>query len=73
MSVLKDLKGCVNCSIVTLFLFDSRISDHKIKDFVYMQKLLVDGRWVDRIGVNEKDVSEPAFKKVEEVAKVVRT
>ena len=35
--------------------------------------MMIDGRWVDRIGINEKDVSEPAFKKLEEVAKVVRT
>ena len=28
---------------------------------------MVDGRWIDRIGVNEKDVSEPAFKKLEDI------
>ena len=28
LSVLFDLKNCVNCSVVTLFLFDSKISDH---------------------------------------------
>ena len=73
ISLLTDLKSTVNCSIVTLFLFDSKISDHKIKDFVFMQKMMIDGRWVDRIGVNEKDVSEPAFKKIEEVTKIIRT
>lgn len=62
-----DLKSCINCSIVTLFLFDGSISDHKMKDHVYIQKMLIDGRWIDRIGINEKDVSEPAFKKLEEV------
>lgn len=36
ISVLFDLKNCVNCSIVTMFLFDSKISDHKIKDYCYM-------------------------------------
>lgn len=34
---------------------------------------MIDGRWVDRIGVNEKDVCEPAFKKFEELTKIVRT
>ena len=38
-----------------------------------MQKIMVDGRWIDRIGVNEKDVSEPAFKKLEEISKVMRS
>lgn len=73
ISVLFDLKSCVNCSIVTLFLFDSKISDHKIKDYCYMQKTMIDGRWVDRIGINEKDVSEAGFKKFEDLQKIVRT
>jgi hypothetical protein len=73
ISILNDLKSCVNCSIVTLFLFDAKISDHKIKDYCYMQKIMVDGRWIDRIGINEKDVSEPAFKKFEEMTKIIRT
>lgn len=73
LNVLFDLKQCVNCSIVTIFLFDSKISDHKIKDYCYMQKTLIDGRWVDRIGVNEKDVSDPSFKRIDELAKIVRT
>lgn len=50
-----------------------KISDHKIKDYCYMQKIMVDGRWIDRIGINEKDVSEPAFKKFEEITKIIRT
>jgi hypothetical protein len=43
-----------------------------MKDYVYIQKMMIDGRWIDRIGVNEKDVSEPAFKKIEEVTKIIR-
>eukprot|EP00347_Sterkiella_histriomuscorum_P010193 403377247 len=73
ISVLFDLKSVVNCSIVTMFLFDSKISDHHIKDYVFMQKTMIDGRWVDRIGVNEKDVSEAAFKKFEDLNKIIRT
>ena len=73
ISVLFDLKNCVNCSCVTLFLFDSKISDHHIKDYCFIQKTMIDGRWVDRIGVNEKDVSEPGFKKFEDLQKIVRT
>ena len=72
LSVLFDLKQCVNCSIVTLFLFDSKINDHKIRDYCYMQKTMIDGRWVDIIGVTEKDVSDPAFKKLDELTKIVR-
>lgn len=34
---------------------------------------MIDGRWVDRIGINEKDMCEAAFKKFEELTKVVRT
>ena len=33
---------------------------------------MIDGRWVDRIGVNEKDVSEASFKKFEDLEKIVR-
>lgn len=33
---------------------------------------MVDGRWIDRIGINEKDVSEPAFSKIEDVEKIIR-
>ncbi len=73
ISVLFDLKNCVNCSIVTMFLFDTKISDHKIKDYCFMQKTMIEGRWVDRIGINEKDVSEASFKKFEELQKIVRT
>lgn len=73
ISVLFDLKNCVNCSIVTLFLFDLKISDHKLKDYCYMQKTMIDGRWVDRIGINEKDVSDAGFKKFEELEKIIRT
>jgi hypothetical protein len=28
---------------------------------------MVDGKWVDRIGINEMNVSDPAFKKFEEI------
>ena len=73
LSILFDLKQIINCSIVTIFLFDSKISDHQIKDYCYMQKTMVDGKWVDRIGQNEKDVSEPGFKKLEDLIKIVRT
>jgi hypothetical protein len=73
VGLLSDLKPCLNCSIVTFFLFDSTISDHKFKDYVYIQKIMVDGRWIDRIGVNEKDVSEPAFKKIEDMYTIIRT
>jgi hypothetical protein len=72
IGVLRDLKSCVNCSHVTIFLFDPKISDHKIKDFVNMQKIMVEHRWLDRIGINEKDVSEPAFKKLEEMKIPIR-
>jgi hypothetical protein len=34
---------------------------------------MIDGRWVDRIGINEKDVSEAGFKKYEDLQKIVRT
>jgi hypothetical protein len=34
---------------------------------------MIDGRWIDRIGINEKDVSEPAFKKFEELNKIIRS
>jgi hypothetical protein len=34
---------------------------------------MVDGRWIDRIGINEKDVSEPSFKKLEDVEKIIRS
>jgi hypothetical protein len=34
---------------------------------------MIDGRWVDRIGINEKDVSEAGFKKLEELEKIVRS
>ncbi len=37
-----------------------------------MQKTMIDGRWIDRIGVNETDVSEAGFKKMEELTKIVR-
>lgn len=73
ITMLQGLKTCVNCSIVTLFLFNSKVSDHKMKDHVYMQKTMIDGKWVDRIGVNEKDVSEPAFKRIDEASKIIRT
>ena len=36
LSLLMDLKSCINCSIVTLFMFDARISDHKMKDYCFM-------------------------------------
>jgi len=36
VSLVADLKDCVRCSSVTIFLFDNSISDHKIKDYVHM-------------------------------------
>ena len=38
-----------------------------------MQKSMIDGRWVDIIGINEKDMSEPGFKKMEDLNKIVRS
>ena len=34
---------------------------------------MIDGRWIDRIGINEMDVSEPSFRKFDEVTKIIRT
>jgi hypothetical protein len=34
---------------------------------------MIEGRWVDRIGINEKDVSEAGFKKLEDLEKVYRS
>ena len=34
---------------------------------------MIDGRWVDIIGINEKDMSEPGFKKMEDLNKIVRS
>ena len=38
-----------------------------------MQKTMIDGKWVDIIGINEKDVSEASFKRIDELSKIVRT
>lgn len=36
LSIMKDLVNCVNCQYVTFFLFDPKISDHKIKDYAHI-------------------------------------
>jgi len=64
---LKNMKQCLNCSIVTVFVLDSKVTDIKYKDYVYMQNINLDGKWIDRIGIDEKTVSEPSFKKMEEI------
>lgn len=61
----------MNYQYVTIFLFDSKISDHNTTNKV--QKMMIDGKWVDRIGINEKDVSEPGFKKINDVRNIIRT
>jgi len=48
-----------------MFLFDKTILDSRAEDHDRIQKINVDGKWIDRIGVNEKDVSDPGFKKIE--------
>jgi len=73
ISCLKEMKQCINCSIVTIFLFDTSISDHKWKDLVHIQKMTIEGRWVDRIGINEIELSEPSFTRISHLRNIIRT
>jgi len=65
ISLVENTKPCLNCSLVTMFLFDKTILDSRAEDHDRIQKINVDGKWIDRIGINEKDVSDPGFKKIE--------
>lgn len=48
-------------------MFDASISDHKQTDIINVQKIVIDRRWVDRIGENEKNISDPVFNHLKDV------
>ena len=67
LPLLYDLKDLLNIHSVTIFIFDSKMSDLNSKDACFMQQMLFDGHWIDRIGVSSREVTDPCFKKGEEL------
>jgi hypothetical protein len=42
-------------------------------DNTRVQKIIVDGRYIDSIGLSDKEMSDPCFKQIEELRYGIRT
>lgn len=71
--LLTDLKDLVPCQNVTLFFFDIQNSHLKNKDGVYCHSYLLDGKWIERVGLTEHETADPCFRKSEELGTGLKT
>jgi len=58
---------------VTLFFFDVQNSHITKRDGCYCHSYLLDGKWIERVGLSEQETADPCFRKAEELGTGLRT
>lgn len=72
ISTIREIvNNLIQCKLCTIFLFDSVLSEKMTEegslDQSHLQKIIVEGRYVDSIGLSDAEMSEPCFKNIEEL------
>ena len=77
VTTIKELvNNLIQCRYCTIFLFDHVLSDKMNEDGnidrSHIQKIIVEGRYIDSIGLSDSEMSEPCFKTTEELRYGIR-
>lgn len=72
MTALREIKLLVNCQNCTIFILSPELQKSLVgvekTQNMNMQKFTMDGgRWIDALCENDKELSQPGFKKPEDI------
>ena len=67
------MSDVISCSNITFLLINPEIMDHGPSDTPYLQKTVLDGRYIDVMGLKDQEIPDLAFKKMKEAYKPQKT